>query len=85
MPNPILFIAGGAFDLAGIIGILLTHFGLVPGFLVISPILFATGISLWLAGAGLQHPVVIIAFFAAAAVFLELTVYFNFLGLGGVI
>lgn len=85
MPNPILFIAGGVFDAAAIVGILLTHFGIVPGFLVISPILFATGVTLWLTGAGLTHPVVIIGMFATAAVFLELVVYFNFLGLGGVL
>ncbi len=83
--HPVLFIAGGVLDLAGIIGIILTHFGLVTGFLVISPILFAAGITTWLAGAGLSHPVAVIAIFGIAAIFLEGVVYFNFLGLGGVL
>jgi|HubBroStandDraft_3_1064219.scaffolds.fasta_scaffold510787_1 hypothetical protein len=81
---PIWF-AGSIFALAGIVGLLLTHFGIVAGFYVISPLLFAAAVSLYAFAVGLKQPLAIIGVFLAASIFFELIVYFDWLGLGGVI
>lgn len=83
--NPILLVTATALEIAGTVGLLLTHFGFVPGFRVISPVLFALGFTAYLAGIGLiGHPLFLFGFFAVATIFLELVFQFNLLGLGSI-
>ncbi len=83
MPNPILLVTGTTLELSGLVYLVLTHFGLVPGALVVAPILFAAGFVAFLAGVGLAgHPLILFIIFAIGVTFLELVFRYNLLGLG---
>lgn len=83
--NPLLLAPAAVLDFAGIVGLLLTHFGVVPGFQAISPILFGASAVLYLLAFGMPpHWLAILVVFAIATGFFELVFRFNLWGLGAV-
>jgi hypothetical protein len=85
MPQLVLWFVGTAFILAGLVGLILTHFGLVPGFFLISPFLYAAALGCYITAIGIRWPAVALGLVAVAATFFIAVEQFNFLGLKGVI
>ncbi len=83
--NPYLWVAGSILFGIGILGLLLTHFGIIYGFMVVSPLFFAAAATMYVVAIGLRHPIGIVATFLTTGVLFELIVYFNWLGLGSVL
>ncbi|MDE1821571.1 MAG: hypothetical protein KGI98_12090 [Euryarchaeota archaeon] len=80
--NYIIWFAGSLTVLAGVIGLLLTHFGVVAGFRVISPVLFGAGATMYLVALGIRQPIAVAVAMGILTVFFELTIYFDLWGLG---
>lgn len=82
MVNP-LWVGSLALEASGIALLVLTHFGVLTGGLVIGPILMALGIGVTAYGAGAHHPLLILGIVGFFAILLELVFYFDIYGLGG--
>jgi hypothetical protein len=75
-----VWIASISFNVAAVVLLLLTRFGMVAGGLVIAPILFGIGITIGAVGAGLRSPWAVLIFMAIVIIAFELVFYFNVLG-----
>ena len=83
MANPVILIAGTCVTVTAIIGSLLGFYGIVPFFVWLSPLLYATSVMLFLTGIGLRHPIAIIVIFVVTATFLEGVAIDHWFGLPG--
>lgn len=77
-----VWLASITFNVAGAVALIVTHFGLLSGGLVIGPILFGVGITIGAVGAGLRNPWGVLIFMALVTFLLELVFYFQIFGPG---
>ena len=81
--NPVLSGVALALDLTAIVGYLLTHFGVVSGFLVFDGLLIAGSAMFWIMSiAGLRSAPIAVLATVVLAVILEGALYLNWWGLG---
>jgi hypothetical protein len=81
--NFVLWFTGTMILLAGVAWGILTHFGLIPGGVVITPWLYATAFTIYVIAIGIRWPIVALG---AAGVFATLMIsiqVFDWLGLAG--
>lgn len=86
MINYPVWFAGSLLFIAGIIGLLLTHFGIVAGFLWITPIIWGVGAMAYWGALPVPHPAWSFAIVWGITFVLALEIlYYGWLGLNGVI
>jgi hypothetical protein len=82
--DPRILLIGTAIVIAGWVGLLLTHFGIVMGFRIFTPILWGAAAGVYAFAFNLRRADIMLGLVAGVSLFFELTIYFNWLGLGSI-